>query len=76
MNFLDLIDEAKKDSNLNVKFGLPIYHIGDSRFCDLPLVYGTIGTRDGRSVGARADKSGKGILIDLDALREKWETKA
>ena len=76
LNFLDLIDEVRRSEELNVKFGLPVYNIGDADFCGLPIIYGPIENRDGRPVGARSHKSGKVILVDLDAMKQKWETKA
>ena len=53
----------------------PTYIVGMKEFNGMELIYGTIGVRDGIAIGAQNAHDGT-IRIDIQALKEKYETKA
>lgn len=53
----------------------PTYMVGMKEFNGMELVYGTIGVKDGVSIGAQNAHDGT-IKVDISALKEKYETKA
>lgn len=53
----------------------PTYIVGMKEFNGMELIYGTIGVRDGIAIGAQNAHNGT-IRIDIQALKEKYETKA